>query len=98
MKSNSAFEEADADSTTTIPCRVLALETGTGTKNVLTLGFARNDTWSWTPGGDLYVSSTTGALTQTVPGSGAFVQKVGYAWTATVIWFSPGDYTIVQKA
>ena len=99
MAADGNFDEADADSASTMPCRALALETGTGTLKVLLRGFIRDDSWSWTPGADLYVSTTTGALTQTAPtGSGDQVQKVGFAWTATVVYFQPGDYTIVEVA
>ena len=99
MASDGHFDEADADSTTTMPCRVLAVESGTGTKNVLLQGFLRKDAWNWTVGGDLYISTTTGALTQTAPsGSGDQVQKIGFAWTADIAYFSPGDYTIVEVA
>lgn len=97
MASDGNFDEADADSASTMPCRALALESGTGTKKIILQGFIRDNTWNWTVGGDLYVSTTTGALTQTAPtGNGDQVQKVGFAWTADIVYFSPGDYTIVE--
>jgi hypothetical protein len=80
-----------------MPCRALALETGTGSKLVLLQGLIRNDAWAWTTGQDLYVSQTTGALTHTAStGSSKFVQKVGFAWSADVVYFSPGDWTVVE--
>ena len=98
MASDGNFDEADADSGTTMPARVLALETGTGTKKLLVKGYLRKDAWNWTPGGDLFVSTTTGALTQTAPtGDGDFVQKVGYAWDADTVFWAPGDYTLVER-
>lgn len=90
MASDGHFDEADADAAATMPCTVLALETGTGTKKVLHYGYMRNDGWNWTPGGALYVSCTAGALTQTtVSGSGDQVQVVGYATHADRVFFSP---------
>lgn len=84
------LEEADASSISTMPCAALALETGTGTLQVLRQGYIRNDAWSWTPGGIIYVSITTGALTQTPPsGSGEIVQNVGIAEASNIIYFSP---------
>jgi len=84
---------ADADGTSVIPCHFLAAETGTGAKIVLLQGFARDDTWSWTPGEPLYVATTAGELTQTAPSTeGDRVQIVGYAVSATVIYFNP-DFT-----
>ncbi len=99
MAADGNFDEADADSASTMPCRALALESGIGSKAVLLRGFIRNDAWNWTPGSDVYVSTTTGALTQTAPsGSGDQVQKIGFAWSADIIYFQPGDYTIVEVA
>ena len=97
MASDGNFETTDADSIATMPCRALALGTGTGTKDVLLQGMIRNDAWSWTTGQSLYVSQTTGLLTHTAPtGSSVFVQKVGFAWSATTIYFNPGDWTVVE--
>ena len=90
MASDGHFDEADADAAATMPCTALALETGTGSKEILHYGYIRNDTWNWTPGGLLYVSTTAGGLTQaTVSGSGDQVQVVGYATHADRLFFSP---------
>jgi len=83
------YDEADADAAASMPCSALALETGVGTKLVLFHGFIRNDAWAWTVGGSLYVSATQGTLTQTPPGTGDFVQVVGIAQSADVIFFNP---------
>ncbi len=99
MAADGNFDQTDADSASTMPCRALAAESGTGTKKVLLQGFLRKNAWNWTVGGDLYISTTSGTLTQTPPsGSGDQVQKVGFAWTADIIYFNPGDYTIVEVA
>jgi hypothetical protein len=87
------YEEADADANTTMPCVALALEEGTGTKNILREGYIRDNTWAWTVGavaGLIYVDTITGVLTQTAPsGTGDFVQVVGYAVTADIMYFKP---------
>lgn len=97
-KSSGSLELADASAEATVPAMALALEAGNGSKNVLLHGFARDDTWNWTPGGFLYVSTTEGELTQTAPsGSGEQVQIVGIATHADRIYFAP-NYSIVEIA
>lgn len=96
--SDGNFDEADADAASTMPCSAIALETSTGTKLALLEGFVRNDTWSWTPGAPVYVSTTQGTFTQTAPsGTGDQVQVVGLAYSATVIYFKP-SFTLVEVA
>ena len=73
----------------------LALETGTGTKDVLLLGVMRNDGWNWTKGpgtsGLIYVDVTVGTLTQTKPsGTDDVIHPVGWAITDDVMFFNPG--------
>jgi len=81
--------DASQDAAATLPCRALALEAGTGAdKKLLLKGFIRDDTWTWTPGGDIYAGAA-GALTQTVPASGKFLQILGHAKSATVVYFNP---------
>jgi hypothetical protein len=86
---------ADADSTSTMPAIVMALDTITdgNAGSFLELGYARDDSWSWTVNGLIYVSvtGTTGnTLTQTPPsGSGDQGQVIGYAYSATVVRFMP---------
>ncbi len=84
---------ADADGTAVIPCHFLAAESGTGVKKVLLVGFATNTAWSWSSGEPIYVSTTAGELTQTAPSAtGDRVQIVGYAMSATTMFFNP-DFT-----
>ena len=90
LDSTGGWIEADADAVTTMPCAALALETGTGSKQVLLHGFMRNDVWTWTVGAPIYVSTTAGGLTQTAPsGVGDQVQVVGIATHADRIFFNP---------
>jgi hypothetical protein len=92
---------AKGDAAATMPCRAMATAaiTDTVVGSYLLKGFARDDTWAWTIGAPLYVSHTTaGALTETVPtGTGKVVQIVGYAVSATIIYFSP-DVTFIELA
>ncbi len=90
--SDGNYEEADADAAATMPVTALALETGTGSKQVLLSGAIRNDSWSLTPGGLVYASETTGAITQTAPsGTGDIVQVIGYAVSAIILYFNPSN-------
>lgn len=67
--------------------------------NWLTNGYVRNDSWSWTVGGLIYVSTTgtTGnTLTQTAPsGANNVVMPVAVALTAKIIYFY-GNMTSVE--
>ena len=62
--------------------------------NWLLFGVARDDTWNWTVGGLIYISTTgtTGnTLTQTAPtGTDDVVLPVGVALTADIMIFKPG--------
>lgn len=82
--------DADADAVATMPVVGLATEPlSIGQKGrVLQQGYANLNTWTWTPGGLLYASTTAGELTQTPPvGPGDVVQEIGVAITATMIYF-----------
>lgn len=80
------------------PCQALALETGTGFKKVLHIGFLRNDDWDWTPGGAIFIDTINGDLTQTPDKtSGSQIQKLGYATHADRVFFNP-DFTIIETA
>jgi hypothetical protein len=86
---------ADADSTATMPGLRMAVGAGTdgAAVNTIMKGVVRNDSWTWTPGLPIYVSTTgttTNTLTQTAPsGELDVIQIVGYALTATVMYFDP---------
>ena len=91
------YDEADASAAATMRCTAMALETGTGSKDVLLEGFIRNDAWDWSAG-DIYVSLTTGGLTQTAPSaSGEQVQVVGWAYSADIMYFKPSS-TVLEIA
>ncbi len=63
------------------------------TVTVLLLGVARNDAWTWTVGGTVYLSTSAG-LTQTQPtATDNVIQVIGTATTATKIFINPSaDY------
>ena len=91
---------SDADAIGTMPVIGIApaaiSDTATGT--ILLQGFIRDDTWTWTAGGIVYASGTAGAMTQTAPsGSGDFVQALGIALSADVVYFNP-SLTLVEVA
>lgn len=76
------------------PAAITDTETGT----ILLQGTVRDDTWTWTPGGAIYLSETGGSVTQTVPTtSGAFVQVVGVALSPVLMYFNP-DMSIIELA
>ena len=76
---------------TSMPCHMLALEAGTGMKKVLWTGSIRNDSWSWSQGDRIYVSTVNGALTNVKPVNGHWIQEIGIASHSNVIMFRPKD-------
>ena len=91
---DTAEAEESTTSPVTSPCVALALETGTGSKRVLLHGVLRRDAWNWTTGPGtsslIYLSTTTGTLTQTQPtGADDVIQPVGWALSDDCIYFSP---------
>ena len=88
--SDGHYDEADASAIATCGFPVIALETGTGSKKVLIDGWIKNAAWTWTVGGDIFISETTGGLTQTAPTTlDSVSRKVGKAETANIIRFCP---------
>jgi len=91
---------ADADAAATMPCIALACEgiAADAAGEFLLWGFIREDDWDYTIGAYLYVHTTGGPPTETMPvGAGDQVQKLGIAETADIIYFCP-DLTIVEVA
>lgn len=90
------FIEASAADSSTMPCDALALEEGTGYKRVFLNGFIRNNAWSFVKG-PVYVSTTTGEITQTAPAADdSNIQIIGYAYSENVLRFFP-DSTMVAR-
>ncbi len=87
-----ALTDADASSTAE-KLLGIALESGTDGNPLLVAlpgSFVRDDTWNWTVGAALYLSTTAGDLTETGPsGEDDVVRVVGYAVSADVVYFQP---------
>lgn len=96
LNSSSQWVLADANGSGTYPCRGLAVATVStgGATTIITRGTVRNDSWTWTPGGTIYLSTTAGGLTQTAPSTtGDKVQVIGYALDADTMAVEIGtDY------
>lgn len=88
-----ALTDADAEATAGPVLLGLALEAGTDGNPMdvaLPGSFVRDDTWAWTVGAELYISTTPGAMTETAPsGASDVVRVVGYALTADIVFFNP---------
>lgn len=94
MGASSKWLLTDASATATADkALAIALEAGTDTNPLdvaLPGTLVRDDTWTWTPGGAIYLSETAGALTQTAPTTAdSVVRVVGYAYSADVMYFMP---------
>jgi hypothetical protein len=98
LNSSGQWVQTDANNISTYAGMVaIALESKTSGQAMsvaLPNSVVRNDAWSWTPGAVLYMSETAGQITATQPTtSGAAIRVIGYALTATVIYFCPSpDY------
>lgn len=99
LDGSSTWQKADANGSGTYPARGLAVAgySSTDPAIILTNGIARNDSWSWTVGGTLYLSTTAGGLTQTAPStSGDKIQQVGFALDADRAYLNfNGEYLTV---
>lgn len=93
IDSNGFAVLADADEYTTMPVIGMIV----GNDLVLLNGIIRNDNWdTLTIGDDIFVSLTTGEITQTAPpGEGDLVQKIGTAIGTKTILFDP-DKTYME--
>lgn len=90
---SSTYLLADANGSGTYPARGLAVAaySGTNAATIVTSGTVRNDAWAWTPGGTIYLSTTAGGLTQTIPSTAADkIQIIGYALTADIMMVAIG--------
>ena len=58
----------------------------------------RNDTWTWTPGATLYISTSSGGITAVQPnGADQAVRVIGFALDATDIYFNPSQDYITHQ-
>jgi len=72
-----------------MPCLVLALEAGIGSKKILWKGIIRNGAWNWVPNDIIYISDTEGDLTNIRPTGNSWKQIVGLAISTDIIKFEP---------
>lgn len=93
--SSSGYNDAVANSTTTMPCSAMAHTTGSGAQKIIRQGFIKNTSWSFTKGQLLYLS-TSGGITTTVPSSG-YIQCLGYAEDTNIIYFCPSPVCIAAQ-
>jgi len=93
-------EFADATDATK-PGLMMAIATiaTTASGEFLLEGYARDDTWEWTPGGLIYLTVTgtsTNTLSQTAPTvAGECVQVIGYATHADRMYFNPSLVLVI---
>jgi hypothetical protein len=89
---NARYYLADADAETTIGNGTVAIAVSNATSGNtflrMTEGFLYFSTWTWTASSIIYISTTSGGLTETAPsGSGDQILRMGFAWNATTIEF-----------
>jgi hypothetical protein len=92
MKSDGKMWKGDADAIATSSVIGMASATinAEASGSFLLWGFARDDTWTWTPGGLIYLSTTAGAPTQTAPSdTDDVIQILGVATHADRMLFKP---------
>lgn len=92
MATTSKIELADADAIATAGAFALATSAMDANASGIFLlnGIARNDAWTWTVGGLVYLSTTAGGLTQTAPSAtDDVIQVVGVALTADSMFWNP---------
>lgn len=99
LNGSEKWAKADASNEVTARAHVMAAESIT-TDNIgkfLLIGFARNDTWSWTVGSEIYLSESPGGLTQTAPTTSNSVTLVlGTAISTNRMYFKPYSNLIVH--
>ena len=96
LSADGSYDDADKAAEATVGRLVMAVDSGTGTKTVMSRGYATNTGWAFTAGQQLFVAANA-AITATPPGAGEFAQVVGYATAATTVYFNPSpDYIEVE--
>ncbi len=99
LKSDGKMWRTDAADPITMPIMAMAIATiaADAAGAFLLLGFARDDTWTWTIGGAIYASGVSGGLTKTAPtGTGDQIQIVGIATHADRMYFSPQKSRLLE--
>lgn len=100
VNSSGKLAKADADAIATSGCVAMATESidTDATGRFLLVGVARDDSWAWTVGGLIYLSTTAGGATQTPPSeTDDVIQVLGVATHADRMLFNP-QLTMVEHA
>ena len=98
-KSNlaAAWSLADADNDSATRMLAVALGSNSGTSGMLLQGVFRKASHGFSAGAPLYLSTTAGAFTTSVPtGTNDYARLVGYVLDSNLIYFNP-DNTWVQN-
>lgn len=99
MAATGKWNKALATGYTTGRAMAMAAESisADATGKFLLIGFARNDSWSWTVGEELYLSENSGLMTHTPPiAANSTTQLVGLAINATRVYFNPSPDVLVH--
>jgi hypothetical protein len=93
LKSDGKLWKADADAIATAGVIAMCVDENISADalgSFLMLGIVRDDTWAWTVGGIIYLSTAVGTLTQTAPsGTNNVIQVLGVATHADRMYFNP---------
>jgi hypothetical protein len=97
MTSTGTLDRSNATDNTKMPVRAMSIVYNYEDQYVLLKGQVACNYWNWsTIGGNIYAAANNGQITQTVPsGSGNVIQIVGYALSATAMYFNPEMSVIV---
>lgn len=90
--------DADAESTTKgdLAICIKGKINADTTYKFLEWGYIRDDSWSFTKGAELYVSTTAGGITETAPSTTTeYVRIIGYAHETNIVKFFP-DNTYIK--
>ena len=91
LKSDGKWALTSASSSSTLGFVGFSLESKTDGQacKILIKGTIRDDSWSLTPGSKVYVSTSLGTITQSLPSAGNYKQVIGYALTSHIIFIDP---------
>jgi hypothetical protein len=90
--SDGKFYKANAIDSSGVPATVMAIENidVNSVGRALLVGFWKDTSKTWTAGEYIYLSTTSGQITQTAPsGSGNQIQVLGIASTSDTVYFNP---------
>ena len=101
LNSSSQWVQTDANTAATYAGLLgIAMESktsGQAMKVALPMTVIKDSSWAWTPGKTLYMSETAAGITDTPPTTtNSATIIIGYAVTATVIYFKPDNMYITH--